>query len=49
VTSTDYVVLDGGVAGLTIGREVARTGRSVIVVERSATDGGLARTFRRDG
>jgi len=49
VTSSDYVVLGGGVAGLTIGREIARAGRSVIVVERGATVGGLARTFRRDG
>jgi protoporphyrinogen oxidase len=49
VTSADYIVLGGGVAGLTMGREIARKGRSVIVVERGATVGGLARTFRSDG
>lgn len=49
VTSADYIVLGGGVAGLTIGREIARAGRSVMVIERGATVGGLARTFRRDG
>jgi phytoene dehydrogenase-like protein len=47
--SSDFVVLGGGVAGLTIAREIARAGRSVVVVERGATVGGLARTFRRDG
>jgi protoporphyrinogen oxidase len=47
--SADFVVLGGGVAGLTIAREIARAGRSVVVVERGATVGGLARTFRRDG
>ena len=36
-------------AGLTIAREIARAGRSVTVVERGATVGGLARTFRREG
>lgn len=34
---------------LDIGREIARAGRSVIVVERGTTLGGPARTFRRDG
>jgi protoporphyrinogen oxidase len=48
-SSSDYVVLGGGVAGLTIAREIARAGRSVTVVERGGTVGGLARTFRRDG
>jgi phytoene dehydrogenase-like protein len=41
--SSDFVVLGGGVAGLTIAREIARAGRSVVVVERGATVGGLAR------
>jgi len=47
--SSDFVVLGGGVAGLTIAREIARAGRSVTVVERENTVGGLARTFRREG
>jgi protoporphyrinogen oxidase len=49
VSSSDFVVLGGGVAGLTMAREIARAGRSVVVVERDATVGGLARTFRREG
>jgi protoporphyrinogen oxidase len=49
IGSSDFVVLGGGVAGLTIAREIARAGRSVIVVERGTEVGGLARTFRRDG
>ena len=36
-------------AGLTIAREIARAGRSVVVVERGERVGGLARTFRREG
>lgn len=47
--SFDVVVLGGGVAGLAVGRELARAGRSVVVVEREAEVGGLSRTFRRDG
>ncbi|MCU0252196.1 MAG: FAD-dependent oxidoreductase, partial [Vicinamibacterales bacterium] len=49
MSSSDFVVLGGGVAGLTIAREIARAGRSVIVVERGQGVGGLARTFRREG
>jgi len=49
MSASDYVVLGGGVAGLTIAREIARAGRSVTVVERGAEVGGLARTVRRDG
>lgn len=47
--SSDFVVLGGGVAGLTIASEIARAGRSVTVVERENTVGGLARTFRQEG
>jgi protoporphyrinogen oxidase len=47
--SADFVVLGGGVAGLTIAREIARAGRSVTIVERGNTVGGLARTFRQEG
>jgi protoporphyrinogen oxidase len=48
-STVDYVILGGGVAGLTMAREIARTGRSVMVVEKEGTVGGLSRTFRRDG
>jgi protoporphyrinogen oxidase len=47
--SCDVIVLGGGIAGLTVASEIARAGRSVTVVEREPTVGGLARTFRRDG
>jgi protoporphyrinogen oxidase len=49
VASSDYIVLGGGIAGLTIAREIARSGRSVTVVERERTVGGLARTIRHEG
>ncbi len=49
VSSSEFVVLGGGIAGLTIAREIARSGRSVTVVERGKEVGGLARTVRRDG
>ena len=49
VASSDFVVLGGGIAGLTIAREIARAGRSVTVVERKRAVGGLARTIRHEG
>ncbi len=47
--TAEFVVLGAGVAGLTIVRQMTEAGRSVILVERNETPGGLARTFRRDG
>lgn len=47
--TADFVVLGGGVAGLTMAREMVRAGRSVTVVEQGRQVGGLSRTFRRDG
>lgn len=44
-----YVVLGGGIAGLTIARELLKQGCQVTLVEKSAVVGGLARTFERDG
>lgn len=48
-SSSDFIVLGGGIAGLTIAREIASAGRSVVVIEQAPEIGGLARTFRRDG
>ena len=48
-TSDDVVILGGGVAGLTMARELLRIGRSVTLLERAPFYGGLARTFERDG
>jgi protoporphyrinogen oxidase len=45
----DTVILGGGIAGLAMGRELLRAGRSVAIVEKGPTVGGLARTFRSDG
>ncbi|UZQ54636.1 FAD-dependent oxidoreductase [Trichothermofontia sichuanensis B231] len=44
-----HVVFGGGIAGLTIARELLKQGCHVTVVEKGATVGGLARTFERDG
>ncbi len=43
------VVAGGGPAGLTAGLTLARAGLPVVVVEREADVGGLARTVERDG
>lgn len=47
--SYDVVILGGGIAGLAMGRELLRAGRSVAILEKGPTVGGLARTFRSDG
>lgn len=49
IESFDVVIIGGGVAGLTVGSELAGKGRSVLILERSQTTGGLARTYRADG
>ncbi len=45
----DAVVVGGGMAGLTAAAYVARTGRSVVVLERSSRTGGRAITEERNG
>jgi protoporphyrinogen oxidase len=47
--SYDVVLLGGGIAGLAMGRELLAAGRSVLIAEKGATVGGLARTYRREG
>jgi protoporphyrinogen oxidase len=45
----DFVVLGGGLAGLTFAHEAARRGRRVAVLESGEQAGGLARTLAFDG
>ncbi|HID54168.1 MAG TPA: FAD-dependent oxidoreductase [Anaerolineae bacterium] len=44
-----FVILGGGIAGLTAACELLRRGQQVTVIEKGAEVGGLARTFVRDG
>jgi protoporphyrinogen oxidase len=44
-----FVVLGGGLAGLTAARELLRKGCAVTLIEKGAEIGGLARTFEQDG
>ncbi len=45
----EFVVVGGGVSGLTTGFRLAQTGASVHVLEAEERPGGTARTTRRDG
>lgn len=47
--SVEFVILGGGIAGLTAGLELSRRGHSTILLEKSMTAGGLARTFESNG
>ncbi|MBI5067478.1 MAG: NAD(P)/FAD-dependent oxidoreductase [Deltaproteobacteria bacterium] len=47
--SAPVLVAGGGPAGLTAALTLARAGRPVLLVEREAEVGGLARTVERDG
>lgn len=42
---SDFIVLGGGLAGLTFAWEATRRGKQVVVLERGAQVGGLARTL----
>src|SRR5262245_39955176 len=46
---TDVAIVGGGITGLTAAYELARRGRSVVVLEASPRAGGLIHTERRDG
>jgi protoporphyrinogen oxidase len=48
-SSYDYLVLGGGLAGLTFALEASRHGRRVLVLEREDQVGGLARTMQFGG
>ena len=47
--SGDLVICGGGLAGLAAGRALVRAGRRVVVFEREAQVGGLARTLEHRG
>lgn len=48
-TVVDFVILGGGIAGLTAALELQQRGMRVAVLEKSPVVGGLARTLVRDG
>ncbi|HEY9623207.1 MAG TPA: FAD-dependent oxidoreductase [Crinalium sp.] len=48
-SSQHFVILGGGIAGLTTAYELLKRGHSVVVIEKGSEVGGLARTFERDG
>ena len=45
----DFVILGAGIAGLTAARELADSGKRVLLIEKSAETGGLARTLDHNG
>jgi len=45
----NFVVLGGGIAGLTTAHELLKKGCRVTLIEKSSEVGGLARTFDKDG
>ncbi|MBI5391753.1 NAD(P)-binding protein [Candidatus Woesearchaeota archaeon] len=45
----DYIVLGAGVAGLAFAYKVAKEGKSVLILEKEKTIGGLSRTFEYNG
>lgn len=45
----DVAVVGGGIAGLVAANDLARAGKSVIVLEKSAQFGGRAMTIRKNG
>jgi phytoene dehydrogenase-like protein len=49
VKSYDAIVVGGGVAGLTSAIYLARSGQSVLLIEKNKELGGLVNSFTRDG
>lgn len=45
----DVIVVGGGIAGLTAGAYLARSGHSVLICEKEDKCGGLINSFERDG
>ena len=48
-STAPIVIVGAGVAGLTLGHLLSKTGKPVIIVEQEAKVGGLTRSFRYDG
>ena len=49
VTTTDAVVIGGGISGLAIAHKLARAGKTVRVIESSDRLGGAVKTELKDG
>ena len=45
----DVVIIGSGLGGLVCGSLLARSGRSVLVLERQAQPGGCMQSYQRDG
>lgn len=47
IISTDMLIVGGGIAGLTAGAYLSRSGHDVLIVEKEKALGGLVNSFRR--
>ena len=45
----DVIVIGSGLGGLICARQLAKAGRSVLVLERHTQPGGCLQSYRRDG
>ncbi|HOW99504.1 MAG TPA: FAD-dependent oxidoreductase, partial [Deltaproteobacteria bacterium] len=49
MTRKDFIVVGGGIAGLTAALSLAHKGKSVLLLEKNDHCGGLMNSFERDG